>query len=606
MIEFPYGIADFRRIRQQGLVYVDRTMYLREVEKLGRVLVFLRPRRFGKSLWLQTLANYYDLRRDDEHEALFGGLEVGRNPTALAHAYFVLQWNFSLVDPSGSAEQIAASLREHVASQAKTFAAHYGDRLTAVIEVDGNISSILDSLLRAVEPSGHPLYLLIDEYDNFVNEVMARDESTYRLLVGTDGPFKLLFKAVKTATEGRGLERVFISGVSPLALNDLTSGFNIARNVSLDPALGGLCGFTETDLRGLLDLLAAAGSNALAEREQLIDTMRTWYNGYRFTPGPPGERSEVEQVYNPTNVLHFLDHLHRWGVPPERLYDENLRTDRGKLAFLASGVAGSSVLEELTGPAGEIRITRLETSFSLDNLVARLGEDRGAVVSFLYYLGLLTLTGEPGLLRIPNLVVRKLFLDGLLEAYLPRSSDSSEAREIAQQLFRGGDISPLAGFLEERILPVLSNRDRGSVSSRGGGGVNEMVLKALVLAILFEDNVYSAFSELELEQGYADLCLLVRPEKKQLGFQDLLFELKWVQKKELASSFDLRNADEGELARQPAVAKALKAAEVQAQRYRAALDRRMGPGLELRSYSLVAVGLERVLAREVPASNSPE
>lgn len=603
MIELPYGIADFRRIRQQGLVYVDRTGYLHELEKLGRVLVFLRPRRFGKSLWLQTMASYYDLRRLEEHELLFGSLEIGRRPTSLAHRYFVLQWNFSVVDPAGSAERIAESLRDHIASQAKTFAAHYEGRLAAEIEVDGSIPSILDSLLRAVEPTAHPLYLLIDEYDNFINEVLARDESTYRALVEADGPFKLLFKAVKSATEGRGLERIFISGVSPLALNDLTSGFNIARNVTLDPVLDGLCGFTDKDLETLLDLLAdEADATFPAQREELLATLRTWYNGYRFTPGPPGRPEAAALVYNPTNVLYFLDHLHRWKVPPERLYDENLRTDRGKLAFLVRSGVGDRILEQLAAGDGEVLIPRLETSFSLDDLGLRLGEDRSAIVSFLYYLGLLTLTADPGLLRIPNLVVRKLFLERLLEGYLPQWQDSSEAREIALELFRGGDIQRFAIFLEDRILPILSNRDRNTAppgSGVGGGGVNEMVLKALVLAILFEDTHYSVFSELEIEQGYADLCLIVRPEKRSSGFRDLLFELKWLQKRELAGAADLKKVPRQELVAAPAVASILATAKGQAHRYRAALQRRLGPLPELRAFSLVAVGLERVIAEEV-------
>lgn len=603
MIELPYGIADFRRIRHQGLVYIDRTGYLHELEKLGRVLVFLRPRRFGKSLWLQTMANYYDLRRLEEHAQLFGDLEVGRRPTPLAHRYLVLQWNFSVINPAGSAARIAESLRDHIASQAKTFAAHYEGRLAAEIEVDGSIPSILDSLLRAVEPTAHPLYLLIDEYDNFINEVLARDESTYRALVEADGPFKLLFKAVKSATEGRGLERIFISGVSPLALNDLTSGFNIARNVTLDPALDGLCGFTEKDLEALLDLLAREeGSAAPPGRADLLTTLRTWYNGYRFTLGPPGRPKEAALVYNPTNVLYFLDHLHRWKVPPERLYDENLRADRGKLAFLVRSGVGEGVLEQLAAGDGEVLISRLETSFSLDDLGVRLGEDRSAIVSFLYYLGLLTLTSDPGLLRIPNLVVRKLFLERLLDGYLPQWQDSSEAREIALDLFLGGHIQRFASFLEERILPILSNRDRNTSSSRsgvGGGGVNEMVLKALVLAILFEDTHYSVFSELEIEHGYADLCLIVRPEKRHLGFRDLLFELKWLHRRDLADSADLKSQSRQELALVPAIASMQEAAKGQAQRYRAALQRRLGPLPQLRAFSLVAVGLERVIAEEL-------
>ncbi|HEX3554074.1 MAG TPA: AAA family ATPase [Thermoanaerobaculia bacterium] len=598
MIELPYGIADFRRIRQQGMVYVDRTAYLQAIERLGSALVFLRPRRFGKSLWLQTLANYYDLRRAGEFSSLFGGLAAGREPTPLANRYFVLQWNFSVVDPSGSVEKIAESLREHVSSRAKTFIEQYEDRLSIPIDVDGSPAAILDSLLREIEKTPHRLYLLIDEYDNFVNEVMARDVDTYRALVRTDGPFKLLFKSVKNAMEGQGLERVFITGVSPVALNDLTSGFNIAKNVSLEPDLACLCGFREREVLDVLESISEESALPPAAVEDALETMRTWYNGYRFLEAASGEE---ELVYNPTNALYFLDHLHRRGVPPQRLHDENLRTDRGKLAFLARTAAGAGVIEEITEGDGEIAIPQLETSFSLESLLMRLGEDRGAVASLLYFMGLLTLTGAPGRLRIPNLVVKKLFLDRLLEIYLPEPRDSYAAREIALHFFQNGDLSPLLAFFEEKLLPVLSNRDRGALSGKnGGGGVNEMVVKTLFLSMLFDDTRYVAGSETEIERSYADLCLLVRPEMRRYGFFDLLFELKLVRRKELGrTGQEIRRMDVEELRRLPPVAQAFDEAREQVRRYGAALLRRHRGELALHAYVVVAVDVERVLGEEV-------
>ena len=243
MIQFPYGIADFRRIRREGMVYVDRTAHVRDLETLGSVLVFLRPRRFGKSLWVQTLATYYDLRYADAFDEIFGGLDVGRKPTPLRNRYFILQWNFSLIKPRGDADEIAESLRRHVRSQAELFLLDYTGFVQAEIRSDAEVSEILTTLLGAVRRTGHPLYLLIDEYDNFVNEVMVRNVETYKALFEADGPYKELFKAVKNATEGLGLERVFVTGVSPVALNDLTSGFNSATDVSLKTSLAGLCGF---------------------------------------------------------------------------------------------------------------------------------------------------------------------------------------------------------------------------------------------------------------------------------------------------------------------------------------------------------------------------
>ncbi|NJL28339.1 MAG: AAA family ATPase [Thermoanaerobaculia bacterium] len=312
MITLPYGIADFRRIRRDGMVYLDRTSYLREIERLGSTLVFLRPRRFGKSLWLQTLASYYDLRLEDDFDALFGDLAVGHEPTPLRNRFFVLQWNFSLVDPSGGVEKVAASLEEHVRSQAAAFLSDYEGHLPSEIELDGSPAALLTSLLSAVRKTPYKLYLLIDEYDNFVNELMANDVGAYRAVVGADGPFKLLFKAVKSATEGRGLERVFITGVSPVALNDLTSGFNIAQDVSLAPELASLCGFRESEIRDLLGRIAEEIGLSAQAVAGALETMRTWYNGYRFTTKALGTN---ELVYNPTNAFYFLDHLHRQKTP---------------------------------------------------------------------------------------------------------------------------------------------------------------------------------------------------------------------------------------------------------------------------------------------------
>jgi len=592
MIELPYGIADFRRIRRQKMVYVDRTSYIPILESLGSTLVFLRPRRFGKSLWLQTLASYYDLRCADELAGLFGDLAIGRQPTPLANRYFVLQWNFSEIDPGGSVERIAGSLREHVRSSAEAFASDYEGFLSTKIKATGSPAAILSSLLGAVRKTSYSLYLLIDEYDNFVNEVMARDVEAYHALVRADGPFKLLFKSVKSAMEGKGLERVFITGVSPVALNDLTSGFNIAKNVSLAPELAGLCGFLEPEIRGLLERISAE------DVEGAIATMRTWYNGYCFT-NASGERTDL--VYNPTNVLYFLDHLSRRGTAPQELHDGNLSTDRSKLAFLARTAAGAGVIQDITQGDGEITIPQLETSFSLETLLTRLEEDRGAVVSLLYFMGLLTLTDVPGRLRVPNLVVKKLFLDRLLEIYLPEPGDSYAAREIALRFFQDGDLAPLLAFIEEKILPALSNRDRGAPAGKGGGGgFNEMVVKSLFLSILFDDTRYTVSSELEVKRSYADLCLFVRPEMRRHGYFDFLFELKLIRRKELGTSgLGLRALDAEALRQLPPVAQAFAEAREQARRYSAALQQKHGEDLSLRSYVVVAVDLERILGEEV-------
>jgi hypothetical protein len=385
-------------------------------------------------------------------------------------------------------------------------------------------------------------------------------------------------------------------------LNDLTSGFNNATDISLDPGLGALCGFSESDLRDLLRIVARDRGDPALASEEAVDTMRAWYNGYRFTRGLPGSGGDGDPVYNPTSVLYFLSHLQRRGVPPEKLHDKNLRTDQSKLAFLAKTAAGSGVVEQLTEGGGEISVAELLDSFSLDDLVARFEKDSSAVASFLYYMGLLTLTDDSSRLRIPNLVVRKLFHDRLLEIYLPDVAESSEARMVALRFFRSGELQPLLTFFEDKLLPVLSNRDQGSaprIASHSGSGVNEMVLKALFLSILFDDTRYVISSELEVDHSYVDLCLLVRPSRRTPELFDLLFELKLVRRKTLGKKGkELRGLDDDTLRRLPPVKAAFAEARAQARRYREGLLKRDNQ-LNLRSYVVVGVGLERMLGEEL-------
>jgi len=473
--------------------------------------------------------------------------------------------------------------------------------LSTPVRIKGKATNTLRHLLTAIRRTSSKLYLLIDEYDNFINEVMVADADVYRGLVETGGPFKELFKSVKSAMRGQGIERVFVTGVSPVALNDITSGFNIGKNLSLDPDLAGLCGFREQEIRDLLAPIAAERGLSPETVEELVDTMRTWYNGYRFTDDPAGDDEEL--LYNPTNVLYFLDHIYRRGKPPQELYDENLRTDRGKPAFLARSAAGAGVVEQITEGGDEVTVARLAKSFSVENLTARLEKNQDAVASMLYYMGLLTLTDVPERLRIPNLVVRKLFLDRLLEIHLTDIEDSSGARRLAMTFFRDGDPEPLLAFFEEKLLPVLSNRDRGAAPQgpgRSGSGVNETGIKTLFLSILFDDTRYVTFSEVELGQEYADLCLLVRPEMRRYGYYDLLFEFKLVRRRELGKKGrELREMDEDALRELAPVRKALAEARDQADRYRAALVGSQGAEtLNLRTYVVVAVGLERMLGEE--------
>ncbi|TVR63915.1 MAG: AAA family ATPase, partial [Candidatus Competibacteraceae bacterium] len=235
-MKFPYGLSDFATLIQEGYFYQDRTDRIPLLEEAGRQLIFIRPRRFGKSLLLSMLEHYYDVNRADQFEALFGSLAIGRNPTPLRNRYFVMKWDFSLVKAQGDVKDIEAALHQHINDRIAKFQWSYADRLTTPIAIhpDNAISS-WESTLTAISETSHKLYLLIDEYDNFANEVLmtGRKQEYYETLLYGEGLLKTVFKAVKAAAGGLGLDRVFITGVSPVVLSDMTSGYNVGENIYL-------------------------------------------------------------------------------------------------------------------------------------------------------------------------------------------------------------------------------------------------------------------------------------------------------------------------------------------------------------------------------------
>jgi hypothetical protein len=590
MLELPYGIADFSRIIKTGRAYVDRTSHIRGVESLGENLLFIRPRRFGKSLWLQTLAAYYDLRTADEHEELFGRLAIGQDPTPNAHRYFVLQWDFSWVSPSGSVAEITAALNGYVNTALRNFLRYYRQHLPAITIRDNAKDTFLE-ILGAIRETAHPLYLLIDEYDNFANEVMVRDESVYSGLVHGVGPYKELMKAVKGATQGQGLERLFVTGISPVVMSDLSSGMNILVDVYQRPELNSLCGFKAEEIVDLLERIRAADEKAPAWTvEEARRTIRDWYNGYRFSP------SSMEQVYNPTMTLYFLDHLQRYRESPRQLLDDNLAADEDKLRFIGQIVSGQQALLDVVQNDEPIEIDRLAGRFTLSEMMDLSANDVTFMASYLYYFGMLTLAGETRTQKLrlvpPNLVVKKLYAEQIRRFLLPEGRDRTAADAPVRALTQRGEIEGFLAFVEEKVFAAMSNRDYVWMNEHG--------LKMAFHVLLFNDISYMVFSEPEVGRGYADLCLLRRRDRPSPVLFDLLFELKYVKLAALGKTGEeLRRMERKDLGELSLVKDCLADAEAQLRRYRDALTKRHGETLRLRAYSVVALGFERLVAREL-------
>ncbi|NJL28809.1 MAG: AAA family ATPase [Thermoanaerobaculia bacterium] len=599
-MKLPYGIADFRRLIFEGYLYLDRTAHIRQLEALGSALVFLRPRRFGKSLWLGTLASYYDLRLANEHERLFGQLAIGREPTSLAHRYFVLRWNFSEVEARGGVEDLTERLDAYVSSTIRVFLQDYKDHLPATLTIRPHATDTLRELLAIIRQTPYRLYLMIDEYDNFANEVMLADETTYRGLVHSDGPFRNLMKSVKSAMEGQGLERVFLTGISPIVLSDLTSGFNITKNVSQHPALNDLCGFREEEVEALLRestmaLRAAQASRGLWNDQELVsdalEMARVWYDGYSFSP------SATQRVYNPTLVLYFLDRLQDYHEYPANMLDANLAIDQDKLSFLAREIPGQQVILDLVQTGEPIEAQALVEGFSLADVLRPRATDLSSPLSFLYYFGMLTLEGRTAhrslLLRLPNLVIKGLFLDNVRALLLAEENDPWAMEDPAQALLQRGDIAPLSAYIEERVFRRFSNLDYR--------WMNELAIKTAFLALLFKQTSHVIVSEPELDRGRADLLLQRRPDANAPDLFDLLLELKYVKPRDLGIPVEnLRTLSREELLTLEPVRTVLAQAERQLTRYRDALSAQHRSGLRLSCWVVVALGFERLLTRELP------
>ena len=327
--KIPYGRADFRGIRLDGSLYVDKTAFIRPLEDHNYVL-FIRPRRFGKTCWLSALECYYDRSKIHDFKVLFDDTDIGRSPTANRGRYVVLRFDFSAFGTRIDAleEDFGLYCFRHLRAALERHPDLFPEDAKRRILAPPTISGRLDALFVHAGEHAIPLYVLIDEYDNFSNNVLARHgERAYHTVTRDEGFFRGFFATLKGGTASGALERLFVTGVSPVAMDDVTSGFNIGRNLSLDPDFNAMLGFTEDEVRKVLETYHAAG--ALAERpDDALATMREWYNGYRFA-----ERAERD-VYNTDMVLYYLAECVPNREPPVELIDQNVRVDYSKLRHL--------------------------------------------------------------------------------------------------------------------------------------------------------------------------------------------------------------------------------------------------------------------------------
>jgi hypothetical protein len=520
----PYGIADYGRMKRDTMYYVDKTHYIPQIEAASYYLFFIRPHRFGKTLWLSVLQHYYDVNQEAQFEALFGDTYIGTHPTPDRNAYLVMMFNFAVVDPD--ARRVQQSFEQHGLAVLEDFLsryAHYFDETeSAAIMERPTTADRLQALFYHVARKELHIYLLIDEYDNFANTILTtQGETAYRDLTHGGGFFRYFFNLLKGATSGAmsGIARMFITGVSPITMDDVTSGFNIGDNICLDPAFNAALGLTEAETRALLEHYHTNAQFPLAV-EPALETMRAWYGGYRFAT------QAAECIFNTDMVWYFIKQVTRYGGLPEQLLDMNVRTDYNKLRHLLvvdRRLNGNfSRLREII-EAGETAALVAE-SFPLERLTSTQN-----FTSLLFYMGLLTFDGMRGslpVLRIPNLTIRELLYGYLRDGYHDTNIfriNPGRLADLVNRMAHKGEWQPFFDFLAEQIAAQTSVRDY-----LGG----EKVIQGFLLAYLNVTNFFLTWSEREMGGGFSDIYLepfLANYPAMQYGY---LIELKYLPRSE--------------------------------------------------------------------------
>jgi hypothetical protein len=513
----PYGISDFKRLRNENFYYVDKTMYLPLIEKMPSYLFLIRPRRFGKSLFLSLMRTYYDILQKDNFEKYFGDLWIGSHPTDQRNRFQVLYFDFSKAGCSQPGADMMTSFNDYctiiINQFAHEYAPFYDADFKATVESIESAKAKLSYLEVKAQEKGYLLYLIIDEYDNFTNVILSEHgQKMFHDLTHASGFYREYFKQFKGM-----FNRIFLMGVSPITLDDLSSGYNIDWNISTDETFNAMMGFSESDVREMF-CYYHQNNMLTGDIEAMITEMKPWYDNYCFAR----MSLKDDRIFNCDMTLYYLNCQIQKHRAPEEMVDKNIRTDYSKLKMLAridhdNSQEGSrmSTIEEIAAK-GEILVD-LHTSFPAEKVT-----DIDNFRSLLYYYGLLTICGTRGdLLKmcIPNNCVREQYFGFLRDYYQKQSSiDLHYLNVMLTDLAYDGQWKP---FFESI---ALAYRENSSVRDAMEGERN---LQGFLKAYLALASYYLVEPELEMNYGYCDFFLL--PDKKRypdIGHSYIL-ELKY-------------------------------------------------------------------------------
>ena len=527
----PYGVADFATVIEQNLYYVDKTMFIPELEKQPRNLFFIRPRRFGKSIFLSMLYSYYDCTQSHKFQSLFGNLWIGQHPTPLQGKYQVLFLDFSQI--TGNIDKLETKFNSYLSINLDAFVRQYSEYYQAEMEeilAQEDFEEKMELIFKAAKAHQYHLYLIIDEYDNFTNVILnERGENVYHAITHADGFYRDVFKKFKG-----NFERIFMMGVSPVTLDDVTSGFNIGWNISIKPEFDEMLGFSTTDVVEMFTYYKEHGSIPVdSDIDAIVNDMKPWYDNYCFAEEALKKKT---RMFNCDMVLYYLRNYMDNGCSPRQMIDPNTRTDYGKMKKLLQ-------FDKLDGERkGIIRkiaeeeqiVTQLYESFSAYQI-----PKAEIFPSLLFYYGMLTIKGTRGsklILGIPNNNVRKQYYGYLEEEYQAKAYvDVNQLTDYYYDMAYDGKWEEGLRFMADAYAKVSSVRD---------GIEAERNLQGFFMAYLNLNDYYFTAPELELNHGYCDFFLL--PDLTHYASQhSYILELKVLSKKDFSAIVEGEFTEDG-------------------------------------------------------------
>jgi hypothetical protein len=530
----PYGNSNFESIITENYAYVDKTRFIELLEnEANKNQFFIRPRKFGKSLFYSMLYHYYDLNKAGDFEKLFGNLYIGKHPTPKRNSYAVMQFNFSGLNTSNLSDFKSEFNWKIIATVVDCLTEYRNiipdvDKKIEEIKAVNNFSRALDTTFTVMKSIKRKIFVLVDEYDHFANDLIAMGkytgEEVYRNVVTANGLVRDFYEMLKTGTSNV-IDRIFITGISPVMFNDLTSGFNIADNLTLELQYNEMMGFTQDEVEALM-------LETGVEPARINVNIELYYNGYLFN------QDGQNRVYNPSMILYFFNRILKNGVPPKDILDENLKTDYRRIQRLVENDSNREKLLKIIKDNG-IKSDIIQ-QFSIDAMY-----DETYFVSLLVYMGLLTIDKvERGSLRlkIPNYSIQTLCWEYIERLTVNTNKgviiDTSEQKASLEELAYSGNPHPYIEYVSRNIFNRLSNRDLIAF--------DEKYIKIMLFSGIFQSNLYVPVVETEVENGYIDIFLYRSPLLPDIKYE-WIWEIKYLKKENENELKSKQNESVGQL-----------------------------------------------------------